>query len=103
MVQLVDEPEAHFARPDEPGTPHDLVAAGAVMARTINWNPEKLKALVEAYNATTGTTVTVKLPGEIQPADFQISYAKYLIEYLGNEFAKPVPVYPENREGKEGE
>ena len=73
------------------------------MARTINWNPEKLKALVEAYNATTGTTVTVNLPGEIQPADFEISYAKYLIEYLGNEFAAPVPVYPENREGKEGE
>ncbi len=72
--------------------------------RTINWNPAKLKALVEARDAATGPSFKVKLPGETSEAEFDVGYARHLIQYLGDEFAKnpPQPRRPYN-EGEEGQ
>lgn len=72
------------------------------MARTINWNQAKLDALIEAFKAARGPTITVSLPDEKEPAQFDLRYAGHLIQYLQGEFARnPPPVYPENREGDE--
>lgn len=77
------------------------------MSRTINWTPDKLKALIEARNKALDRRedrFTVKLSDQDKPAEFLVNYAKHLIGYLEGEFArnKP-PVYPENREGEEGQ
>lgn len=74
------------------------------MARTINWTPEKLKALVVARDAATGPSFKVKLPGEVLEAEFDVGYARHLIQYLGDEFAKHPnqPRRPYN-EGEEGQ
>lgn len=79
--------------------------------RTINWNAEKLKALKKAYEAAIAKpghrindAITVELPGEREPAEFVLNYAKYLIEYLDGEFARNPPRdFGPNNEGKEGE
>jgi hypothetical protein len=77
------------------------------MARTINWTPAKLAALIAAREEAIGqrrTSFTVLLPDEREPAEFDCKYAGYLIEYVQGEFAKNPPVvYPENREGEEGQ
>jgi hypothetical protein len=74
------------------------------MARTINWTPEKLKALVKARDEATGSSFKVKLPGEAEEAEFDVGYARHLIQYLGEEFAKnpDQPRRPYN-EGEEGQ
>lgn len=76
--------------------------------RVINWNAEKLKALKKAHEKALkadkrrNETITVALPEEAEPAEFVISYAGYLIEYLEGEFARNAArQYPENKEGRE--
>lgn len=72
--------------------------------RTINWTPEKLKALIKARDAATGPSFTVTLPDEREPAEFDVSYAGHLIGYLEGEFAKNPPRdFGPNREGEEGQ
>lgn len=77
------------------------------MARTITWNPTKLKALIAARNAAIErreVKFTVTLPDEREPAEFLVNYAGHLIGYLENEFAaNPPRDFGPNNEGKEGE
>lgn len=81
------------------------------MARTINWNAAKLKALKVAYaKATesrhhrTSEAFKVELPEEREPAEFTIGFAKHLIDHLEAVFAaNPPRDFGPNLEGEEGQ
>lgn len=66
--------------------------------RVINWTPDKLAMLQSAHKLAVKQRVK-KLTLTIDKIDteFDVGYAKYLIEYLEGEFAKRgVPIKPQN-------
>lgn len=77
--------------------------------KTITWNEDKLKALKAAIDKAmsagklTTDAVKVDLPGEKEPAEFTVGYARHLVTYLDEQFAIRAPDLGPNLEGEEGQ
>ncbi len=77
------------------------------MTRVINWDAAKLKAVksaLAAAEAARKTSFKVLLPGEREEAEFDCGFARHMIDYIEQQFARNPPRdYGPNNEGKEGE
>ena len=72
------------------------------MSRTINWTPEKLAKLSSGLALAKKQRVTqFSLEIDGVKTEFDVGYAKYLVEYLEGEFGKRGGPLQPNNEGEE--